>query len=56
MRYTEEHTRLKKTTLAKILTESGRLTIDFVVNPQYFMERVVEIINEQKLTIIMQEG
>ncbi len=56
VRYLEEHTGLKRSSIVKILTESKRVTVDFIVNPQQFMEKVSEIINEAKIEIIMQDG
>ncbi|NCS98864.1 DEAD/DEAH box helicase family protein [Candidatus Parcubacteria bacterium] len=52
--FIEKYTRLKKETIVKILKDCGRLD-DFYVNPQTFMTRVVDVINQQK-RLIMTHG
>ena len=47
IRMIEENTSLKRNTIIKILIDSNRL-IDFTNNPQKFIEKVVEIINDNK--------
>lgn len=48
LEYIERFTRIKKETIAKILIGSGRLE-ECYVNPQVFMEKVVSIINRNKI-------
>lgn len=46
--YLQNKTQLTRKTLAKILTESGKLK-DFAKNPQKFIEKVLEIIQRKKM-------
>jgi len=53
LRYLEDNTNLKRSTLARILVDSMRVERDFVINPQKFMEQVAQIINEEKQKLIV---
>jgi type III restriction enzyme len=46
MTYLQNETELTRSTLARVLTESGRLE-DFFLNPQKFMEQVAAILNRE---------
>ncbi|MCF7843637.1 DEAD/DEAH box helicase family protein [Candidatus Gracilibacteria bacterium] len=52
--FIEQYTRLKRSTISKILIASERLD-EFYVNPQEFMSKVVDIINQQK-RLLMVDG
>lgn len=52
LRYLQDHTRLKRKTLADILLGSARWE-DFKRNPQEFMEKVASIINREKRKLIV---
>ncbi len=50
--FIEQYTRLKRSTISKILIASERLD-EFYVNPQEFMSKVVDIINQQKRLLMV---
>ncbi len=53
IRYLEDQTNLKRSTIARILVDSWRLKTDFIGNPQKFMEQVAQIIHEEKQKLIV---
>lgn len=52
VRYIERYTGLKRSSIAKILTDSKTLD-SFYINPQEYMEQVILAINEQKRKMIV---
>ncbi len=52
LRYVQEHTGLKRKTIATILDGAGRYE-DFMNNPQRFMEEVINIINLHKKQLLV---
>jgi type III restriction enzyme len=50
--YVEQYTKLKRSTLARILIDSGRLD-ELYTNPQVFMEQVVEAVKSAKRQLIL---
>ncbi len=50
--YVEQYTKLKRSTLARILIDSGRLD-ELYTNPQIFMEQVVEAVKSAKRQLML---
>ena len=53
VRYLEDQTNLKRSTIVRMLVDSLRIERDFIVNPQKFMEQVAQIINEEKQKLVV---